>query len=270
MKRVLCYHSPMKNLENLSILYVEDEEGTRNNLRYYLENSFKKVFVATTGEEGLMLFQNEPTIDVVMSDIHMPKMDGLEMIRKIKQINPNVACLLTTAYNDQEYLLEAIELGVFSYVLKPVDVTLLFEKLRLACERLYEQKQLSFLSAKMSAITSLDMVHFSKALDAALDELASKDKKVTLCNLFHYDFNTKKILAEEHSITLSNQEIELLEYLITHKNEIVPYATLMHHLSTQNPSLELVRTIVKSIRKKTTKGIIINLSGVGYKIGMHV
>lgn len=258
----------MKNFENLSILYVEDEEGTRDHLLYYLENSFKKVFVGMNGMEGLALFQKEPTIDLVISDIHMPKMDGLEMIRKIKQINPKVACLLTTAYNDQEYLLEAIELGVLSYVVKPVDVALLFEKLHLAYETIYEHQCLGILHDKMSALKSLDMTTFSKAFDQALEELTCKHKSVQLCDTFQYDFCTKQITAQAHSIALSHQEIKLIEYLIAHKNEVVPYTTLLHHMSAHNPSLDLLRTIVKSIRKKTTKELIKNLSGVGYKIGI--
>lgn len=260
----------MKNFENLSILYVEDEEGTRDHLLYYLENSFKKVWVATTGTEGLALFQKEPTIDLVISDIHMPKMDGLEMLRKIKQINPKVACLLTTAYNDQAYLIEAIELGVISYVVKPIDISTLFEKLRFAHETIYEHKRLRLLHEKMSALHTLDMHTFSKAFDRALEEITCKEVPIHLCGTFYYDFCTKKIITHENSIALSHQEIKFLEYLITHKNEIVPYSTLMHHMSAHHPSLDLLRTIVKSIRKKTTKEIINNLSGVGYKISVDV
>ena len=260
----------MKNFENLYVLYVEDEEGTRNNLLYYLENSFNKVVVATNGIEALERFAKEPEIDLVISDIHMPKMDGLEMIRKIKNIHPKMPCLLTTAYNDQEYLLEAIELGVVSYVVKPVDINLLFEKLRFAYEALYEQKYLTLLSDKMALLKSLDMQNFSKAFDKALDEMACKQTSVPLCDAFHYDFCTKKVFTQDEEIALNHQEIELIEYLITHKHEVVSYTTLMNHLSTQSPSLDLVRTIVKSIRKKTTKNLIINLSGVGYKIGIDV
>jgi|GEM_PF-531876 len=257
----------MKNFENLSILYVEDEEGTRENLLYYLENSFNKVVVATNGKEALERFAKEPEIDLVISDIHMPKMDGLEMIRKIKSTHPKMPCLLTTAYNDQEYLLEAIELGVVSYVVKPVDINLLFEKLRFAYETMYEQKYLTLMHDKMAVLKSLDMVNFSKAFDKALEEIMSKQTRVQLCDAFQYDFATKKILFQNEDIMLNHQEIELIEYLITHKHEVVTYTTLMNHLSTQSPSLDLVRTIVKSIRKKTTKELIVNLSGVGYKIG---
>lgn len=254
----------------MTILYVEDDEGTRNNLFYYLNNSFQKVLLASNGLEGWQIAQQEPCIDLIISDIHMPKMDGLQMIQKIKSINPKIPFLLTTAYNDQEYLLEAIELGVVSYVVKPIDITLLFEKLRFAYETIYEQQCLALLSDKMSAFKALDMHHFSKAFDKALDEIASKRTTIPLCNGYQYDFCSKNIVTSNQPILLNNQEIKLIEYLIAHKNEVVSYTILTHIMSTQNPSVELVRTIVKSIRKKTTKNIIVNLSGVGYKIGLDV
>lgn len=254
-----------KDLQNLTILYVEDEDGTRKNLMYYLENSFKKVYSASNGKEGLEIFRQEPSIDLVISDIYMPKLDGLSMIKEMKKINPKAYFLLTTAYNYQEYLLEAIELGIFSYIVKPIDIDLLFQKIEQAYTHIYEEKNLKLLVKKMSSLKSLDMNDFLSILDKTIVQL-SEENIFKFHNNFLYDYNKKHIKNEKTIVPLNHQEIEVLEYLIKHKNTMVSYETLMQHISPEHPSIELLRTIVKSIRKKTYKEIIKNLSGVGYKI----
>jgi len=258
--------SKIKDLQNLTILYVEDEDGARENLMYYLEHSFKKVYSASDGSIGLELFKNHlSSIDLVISDIYMPKLDGLSMIKEMKKLNPNIVFLLTTAYNNQEYLLEAIELGVLSYIVKPIDIDLLFKKIELAYTNVHEEKNLKQLVKKMTSLKTLDINSFLAALDKTINEI-SKKNIFKFNDSYIYDFNTKLIQKENEIISLTHQEIKFLEYLIEHKNIMVPYETLIYHISPDNYSIDLLRTVVKSIRKKTYKEIIKNLSGVGYKI----
>ncbi len=257
----------MDNLDKLSILYVEDDVGTRENLLFYLQHSCKKVFTAADGAEGLELFKKEPSIDLVISDIYMPKMDGLMMMREIKKLDAHTPFLLLTAYSNQEYMLEAIELGVLSYLVKPIDVKVLFQKMELAYTTIYEQKTLDVLVKKMSSVTSLDMQEFITVFDKTLKEL-STEGLFLLADNYQYNFNHKSITKEGEEIKLNHQEIEILEYLIRHHNSVVPYETLMQFTSSENQSVELLRTVIKSIRKKTDKTLISNLSGVGYKINV--
>jgi len=258
----------VENLENISILYVEDEIGTRENLLFYLENSFKKVLTAGNGVEALEVFKSEPNIDLVITDINMPVMNGLDMIKKIKDINLNTKFLITTAYNNQEYLLEAIDLGVISYIVKPVDVNLLFKKIKFTYKNIFEKKSLDILSEKMSTLKSLNMEQFSQALDKVLMEITQKNT-FNLYNNYIYDFNNKYIIKDNQVISLNNQEIKTMELLIKNK-DMISYDTLTTYISPENPSIDLLRTVIKSIRKKTDKNIILNLSGFGYKINTNV
>jgi len=255
----------LDNFKTLTILYVDDDKGTRDNLLFYLKNSFKNVYTASNGIEGVELFKKEPSIDLVISDIYMPKMDGLKMMKEIKKISPKIPFLLITAHNDQKYMLEAIELGSITYIVKPVDINVLLEKIKFVYESISEQKTLDLLVKKMSPLENLNINQLSKALDKIFDEI----KETTIIKLYKnykYDFDNKCIIADYKIIHLNHQEIKVIEYLIKHKNQVVSYEVLMNYISNNNPSIDTLRTTIKSIRKKTNKNIIINLSGIGYKI----
>ena len=115
-------------LNNFTILYVEDDIDTQELIRDILECYFKKVFVASDGKEGLKKYKEE-TPDIVLSDISMPIMDGLEMSQEIKNINSNQLIALFTAFNEPEYLKKAGELGIDTYIMKPLDERQFFNSL---------------------------------------------------------------------------------------------------------------------------------------------
>jgi len=115
-------------LDSFTILYVEDDMDTQDLIKDILECYFKEVFVASDGEEGLLCYQEERP-DMVLSDISMPKMDGLKMSEKIKEINPNQLIALFTAFNEPAYLKKAAELGIDTYIMKPLDEKQFFNSL---------------------------------------------------------------------------------------------------------------------------------------------
>lgn len=105
--------------KDVKLLYVEDDLMTQEEVSYFLKKYVKELYVAKNGEEGLELFLNNK-IDMVITDIQMPKMNGLEMSKRILEINPNMPIAITTAYSDADYLIKAIELGIDKYILKPL------------------------------------------------------------------------------------------------------------------------------------------------------
>ena len=114
--------------KNFTILYVEDDMDTQELIENILQDYFKEVFVASDGKEGLELYQIQ-TPDIVLSDIHMPKMDGLSMSDAIKKINPNQLIALFTAFNDPAYMDRAAKLGIDTYIMKPLDKKQFFNSL---------------------------------------------------------------------------------------------------------------------------------------------
>jgi len=110
-----------KIFKKLSILYVEDEESTREEIAFFLQKMCGNVSCAANGEEGLRLFR-EQTFDMIITDIQMPVMNGLDMSKEIRKIDPKIPIAVTTAFSDSEFLVKSIECGIDKYILKPVDM----------------------------------------------------------------------------------------------------------------------------------------------------
>jgi len=115
-------------LSQATLLYVEDEDAIRDFLETRLSRKVKKLYVAVNGEDGYEKYcEHKP--DIILTDVTMPKLNGIEMAKKIKQINKNIPIVIMSAHSDTSYLLQAIELGISGYLLKPVDKTKLFDTL---------------------------------------------------------------------------------------------------------------------------------------------
>jgi len=107
------------NLNEKSILYVEDEDDIRERLSKFLKRRVSNLYTAENGAIGLELYkQHKPNI--VITDIQMPIMDGLEMSEKIKKINREQIIIVTTAFNEEEIISKAMEIGINEYLFKPI------------------------------------------------------------------------------------------------------------------------------------------------------
>ena len=105
---------------DISLLYVEDERVTREQISRILQRIVTDLHVAENGMQGLELYQ-EKRPDIILTDIMMPVMNGLEMARAIRDLDRDSQIIMLTAYSDTDYLLECITLGINQYVQKPVD-----------------------------------------------------------------------------------------------------------------------------------------------------
>lgn len=114
----------------ITVLYVEDEATTREQVARVLRTRGYNLIIATDGQQGLEAYlQHHP--DMVLTDIMMPNMGGLEMARKIRAIMPESQIVCMTAFSEAEFMIEAIDIGINQFVLKPVD----FSKLLAALDR---------------------------------------------------------------------------------------------------------------------------------------
>lgn len=132
---------------NLKILYVEDEDVVRNTIYEMLRRRIETVILASNGEEGLQKYLEEQPA-IVVTDIKMPKMDGLEMIRNIKENNLDVPIIITSAHSESNYFIKAIDLGVDKFVLKPVDNRELFRQIKKIYDTLSVQEEVKREQAK--------------------------------------------------------------------------------------------------------------------------
>ncbi|HJV33751.1 sensor histidine kinase [Geomonas sp.] len=129
--------------EGSTLLYVEDEQITRETVCTVLGRRFPGLAIHSTenGAAGFKLFQ-ELSPDLVLTDIKMPVMSGIEMARGILALDPGVPIIVTTAHSDTDYLIESIEIGISRYLIKPVETDKLFSAIEECLEALTLQKEL--------------------------------------------------------------------------------------------------------------------------------
>jgi sigma-B regulation protein RsbU (phosphoserine phosphatase) len=142
------------------ILYVEDDASAREQIIHLLKRRGKEVIEAGNGKEGLALFrQHQP--DLVVTDIRMPVMDGLTMAKEIKAISPEAKIIVTTAFTDISYLMDAIDVGIDQYVVKPVDI----DKLLAAIDKCAESIESRLMASRYQAEREQLLEKLQKALE---------------------------------------------------------------------------------------------------------
>jgi len=114
--------------KNLTVLYVEDEDNTRMQVSQILELFFKNVLVGENGEEALKIYKQND-VDLIMTDLTMPKLNGYQMIKEIKKLDPLQHIIVLTAHNSSENLMQTIDLQLDGFLLKPLKMDKLLELL---------------------------------------------------------------------------------------------------------------------------------------------
>lgn len=193
-------------LNTISVLYVEDENDVREFTSKLLSSLLKKVYTAKDGAEGLELFkENKDDIDLIVSDINMPKMNGLEMCEAIKEINKEIPLVITSAHNDTNFLRKAIEVGVNTYAMKPIDLYQLIESIIKAMEPIILKKKLIELNLSLETKIEQEINKIKSILDAQDNIIIVTNKEeITNVNKKFVDFfgieNVDKFLEKKNNI----------------------------------------------------------------------
>jgi diguanylate cyclase (GGDEF)-like protein len=121
MKEVMIMSKNVRQYHNVKVLYLEDDPFSREKLLRILNRRFRNILIAANGEEGYKLYhQYHP--DLIITDLKVTEMNGLEMIRKIREQDDNVQIIVTTAHDDNEIFIQCIESNVNHFILKPIDL----------------------------------------------------------------------------------------------------------------------------------------------------
>jgi DNA-binding response OmpR family regulator len=216
-------------LSDKKVLYVEDEEGIFTNVVESLELFFEKVVGVRDGLEALDEAMSN-VYDVLMFDISLPHMDGLEVVKKIRQTHKKIPIIILSAHAEQEYLWRAVELKITRYLKKPYDKSMLI-----------------------------------KALEEVALELVDHNPIYALTPEYAYNFCRKCVSVQGESIHLSKSESRLLEYFLKRPNQTIGYDELFEYMwEFDQPSKEALKSIIKDLRKKIDNQCIKNVYGIGY------
>ncbi len=152
--------------KDLSVLYVEDDEDLLEETTEAIEDFFKLIETATNGEDGIEKYnkffkKNNTYPDLIITDINMPKMDGITMIKKIMEINPEQSVIVISAYNDSDKLIDLIHLGISNFIMKPMNTENMTNVLYKTCKDISNQKSKNNYLIQQSKLAQMgEMIDF--------------------------------------------------------------------------------------------------------------
>jgi len=203
---------------SLNVLYVEDSEIVRESTCDILDQYFDAYDIAIDGEDGFHKYKqfyekHQTFYDIVITDINMPKINGIEMIKLILKLNQEANIIVMSAHNESDYLMEIINLGISNFILKPINITLFQSAITRAIDAVINQKQLKYYHEQIEKM-NLSLVKSNK-----IAENASKQKSQFLANMSH-EIRTPLNAITGFISLLSEKETdpEKLKYLQTVKN----------------------------------------------------
>ena len=227
------------------VLLVEDEDLARKTLSFYLNTIFDEVVLAKDGAEGLLLinenFEKNDNFDLVLTDLNMPNVNGMQMIDKILELIPNQRFIIVSAHKNEEDLLKLINLRVCGYFVKPLNIDNMMEMLQKAKEEVLKDKQPKEVKNKVL---------------------------IPLNNSYTFDLTTNKLYYKNIIVKLSKKESEILDVLIKNLGEIISVdkfkELVWDDISINDSSF---RTVMKRLKDKIKDDdFIISHKGYGYII----
>jgi len=225
----------MHSTSPYTLLFVEDEPAIRANYATYLSRFFKTIHEAANGTEAYKLYL-EKKPDIMIVDINIPQINGIELLKKIREHDQTTRAIMLTAHQDTHNLLAATELKLTKYIIKPANRN-----------------------------------DLEAALTKAIQELESfsiKAKKILLLKEnCRWSIENRELRCNNHLVWLTNQERNLLALLLLNTHKIFTYDELILSLwdDFEGDKRDSLKTLVKNLRRKLPHDTIKNIFGIGYQ-----
>ncbi|DAB33141.1 MAG TPA: hypothetical protein CFH79_00055 [Sulfurospirillum sp. UBA11407] len=219
-------------LKNSTVLLAEDEKNLRESFAKVLMLYVGNVYTASDGENALEVYKTKKP-NIIITDIKMPKINGVDFIKKIRQENKNIPIIVTSAYTDKDFLLESIKLSLVEYVVKPIRESTLIELLTTCAKLILEQTQ---------TIVNID-------------------------ENYKYDYTNKTLKSGDSSISLTNKEVDFIEILLSHRGNLVTRQAIEDRLYIyEEAPPSALKNLVFKLRKKVGNDFIKTVGNLGYSI----
>ncbi len=271
--------------ENANVLVVDDEGAIRYSVSKTLQRVGYNVSEAASGEEALDIMKKQH-FDVVLTDIRMPGLTGVELLRRIKEVAPDAIVILMTGYASLGTAVEALRLGAHDYLIKPSSSQDIRQSVARGVERSRNLKRrralLDAIRSNVSELTRADVDVVSAAFDeldivppkAAEPVEESVSTNMMLGPLTIYP-GRYQIAVGDRPIDLTPTEFDLLLYLAAHRGRVVSCHELVREVRgytvDEAEAREVIRPHVSNLRRKLKQAgqdadLIVNVRGIGYRL----
>jgi DNA-binding response OmpR family regulator len=238
------YSELYKLTSKLTILYIEDDVDFKEETCEILESLFRKVIIADDGMEGLVKYKkyfddNHSFIDLVVSDVNMPRLNGVELTKEIYKLNPEQFIIIISAYNDSDHLLEFVNVGIEYFLTKPLDLDTTMQ--------LFYDTSLKILEKK---------------------DVSGEKSIIELNSDFYWNKKESLLYCKDSMVKLTFKERSLMQLFIKNQNKITTNDEIFNYLweDIEFASAHNLKCIVSRLRKKLPNLEIENISKLGYKL----
>lgn len=222
------------DLETKTILLADDEEEIREDLALFLEYSGYQILQARNGKEAYQLYK-ENVFDLIITDIEMPKLNGLELVEKIRQEDQEVPILIISGYSDKDKLLRAIKLNLVDYIIKPFTRDIM-----------------------LSTVENIFIVQ-------------EQNDEVLTIKGHRFKFLSNQLIFNEKEYHLTVKQYKTLKLLLKNSNMVLSPVDIYYHLNPMHNSEysnASVRNIVKRLRTILPEGVIESIYAEGYRFNV--
>lgn len=225
----------MEAFKQITLLYAEDEDAIRENAIFFLSRLFREVYEAADGLEAWQIFERTRP-QIVITDIRMPKLSGIELAKRIRASDKRTQIIILSAYPTQANLLDAVELHLVKFLVKPAGERTLLDALRIGAQVLIDE-------------------------DDNIRQLAADLK---------YDTFNRVLVRGDVIVKLTASEQKLLELLCRNSRRVVTYEEIESAVwDDKYMSPDALRTLITALRRKLTGGVIENISRTGYRLHLQ-
>ncbi|MEZ4694429.1 MAG: response regulator transcription factor [Aliarcobacter sp.] len=234
--------------KKISVLFVEDDDSLRKEMSFLLGDIFEYIDISADGEEGFNKYtnyykENLSYYDLIITDIQMPNMNGINLIKNIYKLNPKQKVLVLSAHNESDYLLELVNIGIAQFILKPVDYDNFLEVIFKVSKNIYEKKYKKE-SKNNSFVKITEDLFWNKEL--------------------------KQLIFKNQIIKLTKKEFLLLDLLLKYPEKVYTNEEIINFLWSGELNLDVqisnLKNLISRLRKKVPDLDIKNNYGFGYSI----
>lgn len=235
----------LEQTKRLSLLLVEDNEAFRSRIVSVLEEYFYRVDAAIDGSDGIEKYNHyyhskQKHYDLVISDIRMPHMNGVELTEQIRAIREDQPIIILSAHTEADYLLSLINLGVAQFITKPVQYPQMFDTLYKVCSKINPS------TPKASSLSHI----------------------VELTPDVHWDKEKKLLFGSSSTVSFTKYEILLMELLTSKFEQVCSTDEILNHFysHTIDVNPDNLRGMMMRLRKKLPEKALSSIYGMGYRL----